>query len=121
MLISKGAVAGSRTAARLLRAARAGPLHLQRKLIRPTHSNSQLRKKAIAAATPGSRSDNSDRASSKTYDVPVASESIDIYTFLSKVLGGSDNPAGDSCSFCLHMPAKQLLSRATLPKILTRY
>ena len=103
MLISKGAVvlrtkliqsvsrpskeAGSRRAARLLPTARAVRLHLQRKLSRPIYSNAQLRKRATitAAAPTGSRSDESDRASSKTYEVPVTPQNIDIHTFLNKV------------------------------------
>ncbi len=103
MLTSKGAVGirtnlirsvsrpsketGSRRAARLLPAARANLLHMQRIFIWHIYSNAQLRQRATitAAAPTGSRSDESDRASSKTYDVPVTPQNIDVHTFLNKV------------------------------------
>ena len=104
MLISKGAVvlrtkltqsvsrpskeAGGLRAARLLPTERAVRLLLQRKRVKPIYSNAQLKKKATgtAAAATGSRGDESDRASSKTYDAPVTPQNIDICTFLIKVL-----------------------------------
>ncbi|DBB17893.1 TPA: hypothetical protein ACH3X3_002910 [Trebouxia sp. C0006] len=59
---------------------------MQRSFIRQIYSNAQLRQRATitAAAPTGSRSDESDRASSKTYDAPVTPQNIDVHTFLNK-------------------------------------